>query len=156
MPDAHSQSGLKICKAGVSSTPLVNNLGRAANENVYDIKGREGNRWGSILGNKKEGVVSQLNNRLNNSCNPDPPKFHKSINRYNYALEGEDYTNAKKMNSSSCEKLPQSRIDVSYQQINDSAIALNLKDNLNTRNKVSSSIVVDKKAASTIMTPTRT
>jgi hypothetical protein len=144
LPDALSHSGLKVRKVGVSSSPHVNNLWRGVNENVYDIKGREGNRWGSILGNKKDEIVNQLNDRLNNSSNPNPKKFQKSINRYNYALEGEDYTNVKNLNASSCEKLPQNRIDVSYQKINGSAVALNLKDSLNTRNKVSSSIAVDK------------
>jgi hypothetical protein len=97
---------------------------KVLNENVYDVKGVERNRWGSILGGKKECIVNELNERLNNSCNPVPRKLKKGQHRYNYIQDGDQYSNYSRMNASSCEKLPKNKLEV------------NLKNNLDSRNKV--------------------
>lgn len=114
-------------------------------ENIYQAKGRVGNKWGNIMNNKKNNIVQQLNDRLNHSCNPTPKLFKKSNDRYNYLSDMERYQKFSRVNASSCEKLPKGQLEIG------------LKNGAKGRNNpVANSIIIAKKGNSSAATPSKT
>ena len=147
LPNSLNNGNIKLKRGVTSCTPKVIDVVGQSNlvDNVYQMKGREGNRWGNVLSKKKHNIVDAIGSKLNNSWNPTGNAYKKSQNRYNYVQDVDNTLNYNRINASSCDKINNNRLDVS------------LKNNGASRNNhVSSSIIVNKKGSSKMATPTRT
>lgn len=147
LPNSLKNGNIKLKRGVTSCTPKFIDGDRSNNlvDNVYQIKGREGNRWGNVLNKKKHNIVDTLGAKLNDSWNPSTNAYKKSQNRYNYVQDIDNALNYNRVNASSCDKVKNQRLDIG------------LKNNGASRNnQVSNSIIVNKKENSKMTTPTRT
>ena len=131
LPHNLSHSSSRKAKEGSSFTPKVNdgNHNRSLMDNAYWNREKSKKRWGNMLSKKKDNIVSELNERLNNSVNPTQPLFKKSHNRYGGYGDADKYHIYNRVGAS-WEKLPKSKLEV--------------LGNNDSRNNISNSIVVGK------------
>lgn len=145
---SHFYSKTKRDTSSITPNCKLDEIPTSWMENVYQDKGREGNRWSNILSRNKQNIVSHLTDKINNSRNKRYFDNCKSNYRYTYLQDNRKTDSRCKVNTLSREKLP-SNIKL------ESSMIWNKGDSNNDKS-LNSIVVKGEKERSTLTTPIRT